>query len=344
MIDDLLRTAVRDLADESGTPHDLAAAALARGHRIRRNRRAATAAAALAVVLAATVPFVIRRTPADEPRPLPAATVTTAPAREFDERETFTGPGGAHLLAVIDRATVRVLDAKNGGYRQLPTAVANAEPSPDGRYAAVHRYDDTNVRILDLTTGDYWRPPVPVPSFAMWSEDGRLLLTHDDGYSILEPGTRRRSTVTVDPQQMRCIDFCRFTWSALDTRVVLPQASARGEEDARVGGLAVFEPDSGELLRNVPIKGDPVGQSSWSPDGRRVLVHPGVSRDQVSIVEVETRREVAHFTASWSRYLADGTVLAQLGRVLTRYDANGVVLEKVAVPAGLLGRGLTFGS
>ena len=344
MIDDLLRTAVRDLADESGTPHGLAAGALARGRRIRRTRRAAATAAALAVVLAATLPFVIHRLPGDEARPLPAAPVTTAPAREFDQKKVFTGPGGALLLGYGERLREFVTEPA-GGYRELPAGMYGSEPSPDGRHVAVRREDSEKWTLLTLGTDTRSDLSLATTMGMVWSPDSRrLLATHDDGFSVVDPGTGEIERHVVDAQQMRCLDYCGFTWLAGGDEVALPQAVALNSEEARITGLAIFDARTGALLRNLPIKGAPVGRNAWSPDTTRVLVasDPG-STDQVTIVDVATQRDIARFTATWSQFLADGTVLAQRGRVLTRYDPDGVVLEKTSVPSGLLGKWLVFG-
>ncbi|WP_229076668.1 YncE family protein [Actinoplanes sp. DH11] len=344
MIDDLLRAAVRDLADESGTPSGLAAGALARGRRIRRNRRAATAAAALAAVLAVTVPFVARHDRDVRPEPLPAATPTVV-RPSFDPAEVFVAPGGARLLSIEERRTTRVLDPHTGRYRDLPDRDLAPVMSPDERHVAVHRAGEEGVRILDLKTGDHWRPPVSTPAYLTWSDDGsRLLLSHNDGFTVLDPAARRSRTHQVDLGRLPCLDHCRFTWHAGNTRVALPQAWARNDEEQRISGLAVFDAASGEFLRNVPIKGIPAGPNAWSPDGRLVLVRlMPQSADQVTIVEAESGRAVGHFTAVWSRFLGDSTVLAQNAGILTRYDGDATVLDKAELPAELTGRLLTFG-
>ncbi|MBB2944775.1 hypothetical protein FB565_004508 [Actinoplanes lutulentus] len=344
MIDDLLRATVRDLADESGTPHGLAARALADGHRIRRNRRTATVAAALAAVLAVTVPIVIARTPADETRPLPAATVTVAPAPAFKQTEVFTGPGGVPLLSIEDRTKTFVLNPKTGGYRELPAGVVWIEPSPDGRRAVVGRENSEKVEILDLRTGESWRTAVTRTSNVSWSGDGsRVLVSHETGYSIIEPARRRSTDRTIEPGQLACLEFCEFTWFAGDTRIALPQVSKLGEQESRVSGVATFEANSGTVIEQLPIKALPIDQFSASPDGRLLLTRQNQSPEQISMIEIASQREIAHFSVAWSQFLADGTVLAQNGGILTRYAATGAVLEKVALPPELTGRHLTFG-
>ncbi|MEU4557329.1 hypothetical protein AB0F72_03005 [Actinoplanes sp. NPDC023936] len=343
MIDDLLRSAVRDLADESYTPSGIASRAMAQGHRIRRNRRTAAVAGALAAVLAVTVPFVVLRDPAVRPEPLPAATpMIVRPT--FDRGEVFRGPGGARLLGFSEGVENFVLDPENG-YRRLPTADTPFDPSPDGRHVAVGRAGQESLQILDLRTGDYWKTPVAATSDVTWSSDGsRLLVTHDDGYSIIEPATRWSVTHRVASAQLPCPILCSFTWSAGTTEVASPRSVSRGDEKTEVSGLTIFDADSGEPLRDLPIKGAPTGPNPWSADGRWVLVNENPrSSGQLRIVEIASRRETARFTAVWAGFLPDGTVLAQHGGDLTRYGIDGTVLEKMELPAGLRGRGLTFG-
>ncbi|BAL93322.1 hypothetical protein AMIS_81020 [Actinoplanes missouriensis 431] len=343
MIDDLLRSAVRDMADESYTPSGIASRAMAQGHRIRRARRTATVAAALAAVLAVTVPFVLLRDPSVRPRPLPAASpVIVHPT--FDRAEVFRGPGGARLLGFSKSVDSFVLDAGNG-YRQLPATDTNVLPSPDGRHVAVQRPGHESVQILDLRTGDYWKPPVPSQSFLVWSDDGsRLLLTQVDGYSIVEPATRWSVTHRLAAARLPCLGICPFTWSGGTTEVASPQVWTRGDDDTQINGLAIFDAKSGELLRELPIKGAPRDTNSWSADGRWVLVSESLrSLGQKRVVEVASRRESARFTAEWAGFLPDGTVLAQSGGVLTRYGTDGAVLEKAELPAELRGQNLTFG-
>ncbi|MEU8239298.1 hypothetical protein AB0C07_13725 [Actinoplanes missouriensis] len=343
MIDDLLRSAVRDMADESYTPSGIASRAMAQGHRIRRARRTATVAAALAAVLVVTVPFVLLRDPSVRPQPLPAASPAVAHPT-FDRREVFRGPGGARLLGYSERTRNFVLAAGNA-YRQMPATDTNVVPSPDGRHVAVQRPGHESVQILDLRTGDYWKPPVRSPSYMLWSGDGsRLLLTQADGYSIVEPATRWSVTHRLAAAQLPCLGICTFTWSGGTTEVASPQAWKRGDDDTQINGLAIFDAKSGELLRELPIKGAPLAHNSWSADGQRVLVSKDLrSRDQLTIVEVASRRETARFTAAWAGFLPDDTVLAQEGSTLTRYGLDGTVLEKAELPAELIGKGLMFG-
>ncbi|WP_433827830.1 hypothetical protein ACQP2E_38430 [Actinoplanes sp. CA-015351] len=344
MIDDLLRATVRDLADESGTPHGLAARALADGQRIRRNRRTAAVSTALAAVLAVTIPFVTLLGRSDESRPLPAATVTVAPAPAFKPTEVFTGPGGVLLLGIQERTRSFALYPETGQYRQFPDGIGLVEPSPDGRYAVIWRDDSENIRIFNLRTGEYWQPPIPAASYTSWSADGsRLLVSHVKGYSIVDPARRRSTDHKVDFGQMPCLEYCQFTWFDGDTRVALPQAWTRGEEETRLTGIAIFEASSGKVSEHLPIKAMPIGEHSTSPDGRLMLVRQTRSPEQLTVVDIVTRQETAHFSASWSRFLADGSILAQNGGVLTRYAGNGTVLEKMELPLELTGRNLTFG-
>ena len=360
--EDLLRAAVRDLAAESGTPADLASAALAQGRRLRRTRRTAVAAiTAVAAMAAVAVPIAVFRDPAvvapppaaatsdpaprpgpSDPPPRPAPSVTS-PA--FFADEPFRLPGGARLTGISKPGTrPMVLDAEAGGYRTLPKAVLESRPSPDGRHVLVTRSGPQRTELLDLRTGEYRDVPVTLDEAVTWSSDGsRLLITRVDGFAVLEAATGRVAEHPVDAGQQRCLDYCRYTWLSGGTRVALPQAWAINSEPAQVNGVAVFDAGTGKLRMNLPIKGAPTGPDAWSDDGGLVLVSPAPQGSaEVLITEVETRQVLGRFTATRAGFLADGTILGLDDRRITRYDRTGNPLEIMELPWALTGQDLTF--
>lgn len=352
MNDDLLRITVRDLAAESGTPADLTTGALARVRRARRIRRATTVAVVVAAVAAAAVvPFTVFRdaTPAASGPVATGSAQGTGPAPvtpgRFRPEETFVALGGTRLLGYREGATSFVHDPDRGGYRGLPTAIVTSVPSPDGRYAAVFRAGPGRWEILDVRADRYRELPFTTPLPVVWSADGtHLLVTHDDGFSVVRAATAKTERHVVETQQRRCLDYCLFTWLPGGAEVALPQASARNSEPARVDGLAVFAARSGKLLRNVPVKGAPTGQDAWSPDRRQVLVHSTPGNDgRISMVDLGTRQQVAGFAAESARFLADGTVLARRKNTLTRYDASGHPMHEMTLPDRLGGLSPVFG-
>jgi len=361
-VDDLLRTTLRDLAVEPHIPADLAAGALARGRRLHRRRRVTTVAAALMFIAAAMVPYAIFQRTAAPTDPVGGAAANSvhAPAPElirltapaWSRVRPYPVPGDLRVIGVGPRGSRPgpvenlVLDPATGRYRSLPASVLASSPSPDRRYAVVTDLDvPTQWGIRDLLSGHTRSLPSEVSGNATWSATGnRLLLTRATGFTIVDAATGRTVHHEVDRAQQMCDDFCGYAWLSGDTEVALPQAYRFNDHPARITGLAIFDARTGELLRNDPVAGAPVGRRSWSPDGRLVLIRPDTpGTDQVLIAEAATGQAAGGFRASSADFLDDGSILGVLGSEVTRYDAGGHPIETMVLPEALAERILTFG-
>lgn len=278
-LEDAVRTAVRDLAEE-GRPVNLAAGALRRGRRLRLRRRALTGAAALVAVAALAVPYLVARAnpaapdhrpaaPPSSARPVPpsGSPVPSAPP-------TLSGPvalaDGWILGSVPAPDSVYVYDRSARLYRRLPYRFA--APAPTGNLVAV--WERGRIGVVDLATDAVrWvdrddasiLPPHP------WSRDGaRIAYTTGDSAEmdgttrivVVEAATAQARTL---PAKVRCGDGCFPTWLP-DGRVGmdLPGPSPRG--------VQTYRADDGRDAGVVALPGW-VGQGSpWSPDGGRVVL------------------------------------------------------------------------
>ncbi|MEV6342052.1 hypothetical protein [Actinoplanes sp. NPDC051851] len=352
-VDDRVRTAVRDLASEAGTPHGLAARALAQGRRRLRVRRTVlSTAAAVLVTVAAAVPYALSRhdTPPVVTTPLlPSVAASELGTPTWSTTSTYQLPGGAHLAGIgayRDRhTTVRqfVVNPDSSGYRTLYKNVVESNPSPTGRYVLTALQGDEKLALLDVRTGHYRRLDIDVATAAVWSSDGsRLLMTRESGFSILDPATGTLVEHEVEHGETTCAGYCLYTWLPGETQVALPQSETANSEPSRVTGLAIFDAATGELLRNDPIKAAPIGRGSWSADGRFVLATTAEGSALVSVVDVATGTVVAAFPAETAVFLRDGTILASTGDRILHYSTDHRVTETLTLPKALSGRDLTF--
>ncbi|GAA4595134.1 hypothetical protein BJY16_001563 [Actinoplanes octamycinicus] len=349
--DDLLRTALRDLAGEAGRPHALPTRALAAGHRRRRIRRTVvSSAAAILVAAAAAVPYSLTRSHQPAPAAVaPAPTVVDLGTRPFAEQRAYLLPGGVPLVGAFrygssGDTSALVLPPGGTGYRQVPGFTGSLTVSPTGRYAVVERLAAERLHLLDVTTGQERTLPYPIASAAVWSTDGaRLLVTRDTGFSVVDPATGAAADHDVDPGRTRCLNRCQYTWLAGGKQVALPQAVAQNSEAPRVTGLAIFDAGTGELLRDVPVTGAPLGRDAWSPDGRLVLTRDTDQVGRVWVVDAASGHVVRGLAAETAVFRPDGTVLAADRERVTRYTADGTPIETLTLPDVLAGRKLTFG-
>lgn len=355
-MDDLLRETIRDLAAESGTATDLTGRALARGRRLRRRRRVATVAAVLLLVGTATIPYAVLHRAEHRTRPLPAATITvpvptTVPAPRFSMTEPFRVPGGLVITGMGRYRGARemmqnyVLDRTTGRYRALPTKFIDNDPSPDGRYVIGSYFARNELALRDMRTGNtHWVPFDASPN-PQWLPSGdRLVIYRNTGFTVVDPATGRRTDHDIPDDQQLCVDYCQYTWLGDGTELALPQGYGLNEDPFRVTGLAIFDVRTGKLLRTMPIPGAPLGENSWSADGRAVLIRPSVpGTDQVLIASTTDGRPSGSFHANTAFFLPDGTVFGRLGAVVTHYDATGHPMESMTLPSPLDRKELSFG-
>jgi hypothetical protein len=361
-LEETLRDAVRDLADEAPHAYDLAAAARVRGRRIRRRRRAAAGGLALALLVVVAVPYVwLRpepRTPVVQPAPTPS--VTTKPIVQqlpgFTVKTPYRLPGGAVVTLVTIPSTVVEDGAETSGdntyvslnrdvgrYRQLPFAYAPLGVSPDGeRFAAavsrgtvrVLRPDGSTVDTLNVDTFSR------VGGDPVWSPDGsRLLVPTAGGFAVYETGTgdyREFPNPDIEPL---CSDLCSFSWLPNGREFAVPRRDVtvpRSESvPDRLEGVIVYSADTGAQVRSIPMTGVPVGNEAWSPDGASVLIYEkGDASGGIRIVDAVSGIPRGELMAGpGAIYLTDGRILVYGNRYAQLHAADGTLLEEFRMPS-----------
>lgn len=306
-LDETLRTAVHDLADDAAPAPDLASRALGRGRRLRRRRRVGTAAAVLVAVVAVALPFVLLRPRPTPPPTAPPVTVDPSPVvRSAPGPDWANGPlvlpgdwvvtgtqartGAAGPSYLLDRGRGRYFG--NARYDAVL-------PAPAGSLAAV--WDDDRPRqvgLVDLVRGSTsWYEPGRALGSPNWSPDGHSLLftskrVGQTGFVVLGADGATRSHA-VDTTRYPCTDSCFFLWSRDGREVLLQQTDPSGPRSEAVRhprrGVQFFAADSGRPTRFEPLPGDPAGPWAWSPDGRLVVVQ---GQKEPLLVEAATGRVV----------------------------------------------------
>ncbi|MEU7926035.1 hypothetical protein [Micromonospora sp. NPDC049107] len=328
-LDEMLRRAVRDLANGAAPAPGLAGQALSRGRRLRRQRRLVISAAAMVAIVATAVPFVLLRprpapNPATPPptvtpspsitsspsvRPVPAANWTLTPlvlpGNWVVTRAQFTGGSGGGFL----------LDRSRGRY--VPTdRYDGIFPAPAGSLVAVIEEDrPREVGLVDMATGKTrWHEVGRALNRPTWSPDGRRLLfttTALDhfGFVVVERnGTKR--THEVSRKNYFCTDQCSFVWTRDGREVALPQ-TAQGKPRSEAvrhprSGVQMFSADDGRPTRSEPLPGDPAGPWAWSPDGRLVVVQ---GQQEPLLVETATGRVVNPLPVADAAWVEDDRLL-----------------------------------
>ncbi|NJP30552.1 TolB family protein [Micromonospora thermarum] len=357
-----LRTAVRELADEARTVPGLAERARARGRRLRRRRQLAATGGALAALVALAVPFVWLR-PSD-PGPGPAAwgppsapaesTGSVVPAPTGDWTASPLTLPGDWLLVGTTSTGESTGDPVERGYALDRTG---------GRYIGSDRYDEvwaaprggvaavvdhdrrTELGLLDLASGEVrWVRTGGRIMTPHWSPDGRrlalTLMDKDSGDLSLGVlgATGGWRTFPVDDQEYLCTDQCFFTWTRDGREVALQQTdptAPRSESEPHARrGVQFFSPENGRPTRLVPVKGDPAGPWSWSPNGRQVVVK---GRQGPQIVEVTTGRVIGPAPDADVAWGADDRLLYRDRRTgeMVLADLDGRELARQALPEAL---------
>ncbi|MEU2664067.1 hypothetical protein [Micromonospora sp. NBC_01740] len=363
--EDVLRSAVREIAAEARAAPDLADRALRRGRRLRRRRRTTAAGGALAALVALVGPYAWLRpgAPPDTatwaPVVTPVATVSAAPrtmsvvpAPTGDwTRVVVTLPGGWVLTGATSTGTPAVqgyaLDRESGRYVAADRRYEETWAAPRGGTAAVVDYERAGrIGLLDLGQGTVrW---IRTGSHIMtphWSPDGRrLALTLLDKESasfslgVLDAATGAYRTFPVDTDRYFCTDRCFFTWSRDGREVALQQTdpgAPRSESRPHARrGVQFFSATNGRPTRFVPVPGDPAGPWSWSPDGRLVVVK---GQDGPKLAEVATGRVIGPAPAEDAVWVADDRLLHRAGWTaeMVLVDLDGRELARQALPASL---------
>ncbi|HEX8346949.1 MAG TPA: hypothetical protein VF657_19760, partial [Actinoplanes sp.] len=213
-IDDLLRDAVHELADEADPAADLATGAMVRGRRLRQRRRAGVAVAAAVLAGAVALPYQwiqgrpgVNRPPVaaadraatwwEAPLALPGGWVATSLA-SAERIPGVTLPGASTLL---------VLDRRSGRYQSLER-VEKAWPAPRGDLVAVKAGDSGHVGQIGVRDMRDGRTRWFTADFVLdpqWSADGgRLLLTMENGFNIIDTATGKMTSHRIDGRRYRC--------------------------------------------------------------------------------------------------------------------------------------------
>lgn len=361
-----LRTALRELADEARPTTNLADAARSRGRRLRRRRRLAMTGGALATLVALAAPFVWLRPTAPEPGPAawvpPSSSAAPSPSRIPAPTGDWTQrplplPGGWLLVGATPTGTSHTPDGERiiqQGYaldRTQDQYVSTDEydeiwTSPSGAVAGVVDYDRPGeFGLLDLDSGAVrWVRTGQHTMTPQWSPDGsRIALTigRHTALGVLS-ATGEWQLFPVDTERYFCTDYCYFTWTRDGREVVWQQTdptAPRSEAAPHIRrGVQLFSPDDGRPTRFLPIKGDPTGPWSWSPDGERVVVKGPQGPE---IVEVATGRVFGPTASAEAAWGPDNRLLYQdrLTGEMVLIDLDGRELIRQALP-GEVGRQL----
>ncbi|MCX4387650.1 hypothetical protein OG777_12000 [Micromonospora peucetia] len=369
--EDVLRSAVREMAAEARTAPDLAGRALRQGRRLRRRRRTAAAGGALAALVALVGPYVWLRPDAAQdtatwaPVDAPAASasaappmvpVAPAPAGDWTQA-TVTLPGGWVLTGASSTGTPAeqgyALDRDRGRYVAADRRYEEVWAAPRGGVAAVVDYERAGqIGLLGLRDGMVrWIRTGTHIMTPHWSPDGRqLALTVSDkesgGFSlgVLDAATGAYRTFPVDTDRYFCTDYCFFTWGRDGREVALQQTDpdsprSEGRPHPR-RGVQFFSVADGRPSRFVPVPGDPAGPWSWSPDGRLVVIK---GQDGPQLAEVATGRVIGPAPAENAVWVADDRLLHRVGGTaeMVLVDLDGRELARQALPASL-GANLTL--
>ncbi|MFY1688905.1 hypothetical protein [Plantactinospora sp. WMMB782] len=392
--DRLLREAVRELAGTPHQPQDFASAAIAQGRRIRRRRQTVATAAAVVAIGAIVAPYVWLRPDSRPPLAVggppaattPVATATGSPTPRPTPRGDWSSgpvelPGGALLLTAGSTGAAGptwVYDPANRRYVSLPATYTAVRASPHRSVAAVRRNDrPTDVGLYDLATGKprWFRAGGTVLALD-WSPDGsRLLVTLQDRktgvYSIglLAPDNGSFQRYPLKTRELGCVQACQFTWLPSGKEVALPLAGpivdlSGANPPAGKSGLQLFAVDDGMPTRFLPVQGDILRSTAWSPDGSMVVVsvlspasgarsgaipratdaagRKGEVRTTAQLVSTDTGRVLRQLPSADVAWVGPdrllhldvegkpGTLVALLA------DVVGTQHERVELPAGLL--------
>ncbi|WP_018217764.1 TolB-like translocation protein [Salinispora vitiensis] len=370
-----LRTALRELADEARPTTSLANAARSRGRRLRHRRRLAVTGGALAALVALAAPFVWLRPTAPGPGPAawvppssstPSSSAAPNPSRIPATTGDWTQqplplPGGWLLVGATPTGMSYTPDGERiiqQGYaldRTQDQYLSTDQydeiwASPSGTVAGVVDYDRRGeFGLLDLGSGAVnWVRTGQHTMTPQWSPDGsRIALTifdkasGDSALGVLS-ATGEWQLFPVDTERYLCTDYCYFTWTRDGREVVWQQTDPTAPNSEAAPhirrGVQLFSPDDGRPTRFLPIKGDPTGPWSWSPDGERVVVKGPQGPE---IVEVATGRVLGPTASAEAAWGPDNQLLYQdwgTGEmVLTDLDGRDLVRQTLP---GEVGQGL----
>ncbi|MBB2944777.1 hypothetical protein FB565_004510 [Actinoplanes lutulentus] len=355
-LEDNLRDAVLDLADDAPRPLDLAAAARTKGRRIRRRRHIAFGAVAVALIAVTVTPYTVLRKDAAEP--LPAATVspsveatpTTVSLSAFDAGKPYRLLGGAVITALSrtvdkpdspdvyteDEIHHVLLNRKTGRYGELTGRYGAVVPGPDGLIAAYGGATAEKTTRIVTASGAirrtiFYRPIGGDPDPEWSPVDSRLLIPTSEGFAITD--VTRDDDVRTGALS-NCPDWCSLSWLPNGKEFAVTQRdSTQPRSEAiqeKVGSLDIYSAGTGKLVRSIKMTGRPLGTRAWSPDGRHVLVRP--ESGAITLADVRSGAPIAELIGSDALYLKDGRILTVDDEFVMLYDAQGRALEQADLP------------
>lgn len=360
-LEETLRDAVRDLADEAPHTSGMAAAARSRGRRLRRRRRAGLVAGVLALVATATTPYAVlhRSAPSPEPitpEPTPSAT-SIGPGDWW--MSPYRLPGGAVVTALSKvgvgqvnaplRETVHdgnvLLDPDTGHYVVLPSDYYTIFGAPAGGHALADNGEGGSGLVDSKGSRGIWQDVSP--GDPQWSTDGsKILYVGSAGFSIMDVATGKVSSPPTE--SVSCPDECFFTWLPGDKEVAVARrddsvAHSEARRD-KVKDIVVYDAATGRRVRTVPVPGAPTGSDAWSRDGKLVLVFNAKARSKpIQIADTHTGKSVGQIPFGDVHFLPDGRILALTDGWATLYDNRGKVLQTQELPADFHNRDLSIG-
>ncbi|MGW4466874.1 TolB family protein [Micromonospora sp. NPDC004704] len=370
--DEALRRAVHGLAGEARVATDLAPLAMARGRRVRRQRRIVGVAAAVVAIAVIASPFVWLR-PGPEVRPIgphlivPTSGDPTGPSAS-PTPSTVQAAGSAWWSRPLQlsgswivtgatttgtpRQPAYVLDRTRNSYVAY-TAYDEVWAAPSGNLAAVYDYNRPGeTGLLNVATGAVrWVRTGSHVMTAKWSPDGsKVLLTNINmqtggGYTaiIVTVADRKVREFSASAATYLCTDYCQFTWMPDGKEVVLAQTdpAAPNSEKTRAArrGLQLFSADTGKPTRFLPIRGDVAGPYSWSPDGRSVVVQ---GQQDPQLVDATTGVVLGVLPSADAFWPADDRLMFVEDRAgypsAIEMDLQGTEYAQFSLPPELLGR------
>ncbi|GAA2495184.1 hypothetical protein [Winogradskya humida] len=345
-MNDLLRQAIREMADETRPAGDLAAGAMARGRQLRRRRRAAVGAAVALLVLITFIPYAVLRethrqeTPAVEPTPTP--TIGHPP---WSPDKPFGLPGG-WMVTGLAGDTDAVFDTETRKYRLLEKDFTGIWVSPDARYAAVTDDVRPYIGIIDLRTQRLTWTTVGFVLEPQWSSDSAsLLLTGTDRFTVITAATGKVRRHPLD-ERFSCVDYCLYTWLPGNKEVALAKVGVNGSETngPTVSALTVLDATTGEWTRDLAVPGVPPGQDAWSPDGTTVIVRgDGKQPDLLRIADVTTGKVRTQLATTRAFFISDDRIIGFENGTAVLMDLDGRAIAKQDFPEELTDLSLSYG-
>ncbi|MGX6607877.1 TolB family protein [Micromonosporaceae bacterium Da 78-11] len=355
-LEDTVRAAVHDLAEDAPPAHDLATVARVRGRRLRRRRQTGLGLAALALIAVTVTPYAVLHRDAPAPTPLQTQSVPT----EWWQTP-YRLPGGM-IVTALTRKDVGAVDVpggtterdgnvllnrETGRYTVLPSSYYTVYGAPAGEYGMAANGTGGS-GIIDAKGGrGIWMDLSFEPR---WSSDGsRILFTTDEGFAVMDAATGKIRRQALPAAIQRCPDDCIFSWLPGDQEVALarvdPDVQQSESKPDKILDIAVYSAATGKRVRIVPVAGVPFGPDAWSPDGNSVLVQDEAFAGRPKrIADVATGKIRGTVPGMNVHFLPNGKILSLTDEEALLYDADGKLLQRQSLPADFKDRTASIGT